>query len=87
MGNESNRSSVIAGAQVSTSESASARSRNISLDHISWEAINDIARRERISVTELLASIHQSAKHKNIKSAMRLFILQYYRDTAAKSLQ
>jgi predicted DNA-binding ribbon-helix-helix protein len=87
MENESNRRSVSAGDQVSTNEPASVRSHNISLDHISWEAINDIARRERISVTDLLSSIHESAKHKNIKSAMRLFILQYYRDTATRSLQ
>ena len=86
MENESNRSSVSAGDQISASESASVRSQNISLDYISWEAINDIARRERISVTELLGSIKQSARNKNMKSAMRLFILQYYRGTA-KSLQ
>jgi predicted DNA-binding ribbon-helix-helix protein len=87
MGNDSNRSSVSAGAQVSANQPASVRSHNISLDHISWEAINDIARREKISVTDLLGSIRESAKNRNIKSAMRLFILQYYRDTAAKSLQ
>ena len=87
MENESNRRSVSAGDQLSASESASVRSRNISLDYISWEAINDIARRERISVTDLLGSIKESANNKNMKSAMRLFILQYYRGTAARSLQ
>ena len=87
MEKESNRSFVSAGDEVSTSESAGVRSRNVSLDYISWEAINDIARREKITVTELLGSIHESAKNKNLKSAMRMFILQYYRGSAAKSLQ
>jgi predicted DNA-binding ribbon-helix-helix protein len=87
MENESNRSSVSAGDEISTSESAGVRSHNISLDYIAWEAINDIARRERLSVTDLLSSIQRSAKNKNLKSAMRLFILQYYRGTAARSLQ
>ena len=87
MENESNRSSVSAGDEVSTNESATVRLRNVSLDYIAWEAINDIARREKISVTDLLTSIHETAKNKNMKSAMRLFILQYYRGTAARSLQ
>lgn len=87
MENESNRSSVSAGDEVSTNESATVRLRNVSLDYIAWEAINDIARREKISVTDLLSSIHETAKNKNMKSAMRLFILQYYRGTAARSLQ
>ena len=87
MEKESNRSFVSAGDEVSTSESAGVRSRNVSLDYISWEALNDIARREKMSVTDLVGSIHDSAKNKNLKSAMRMFILQYYRGTAAKSLQ
>jgi predicted DNA-binding ribbon-helix-helix protein len=87
MENESNRRSVSAGDEVSANQPASVRSYNISLDHISWEAINDIARREGLSVTDLLGSIRESAQDRNIKSAMRLFILQYYRETAAKSLQ
>ena len=87
MENESNRSSVSAGDHISTSDSASVRSQDISLDYIAWEAINDIARRERMSVSDLLGSIKASAKSKNMKSAMRLFILQYSRGVAPKALQ
>jgi len=63
------------------------RGQNLSLDMISWEALNDIAGREKLSVMELLSSVRVSAQNKSLKSATRLFILKYYREMASRSLQ
>lgn len=78
---------VPAGGQLPDQPATNLRAQNISLDVLSWEAINDIAKREGISVLDLLCAIQTSAKKNTMKSATRLFILKYYRGMAARYFQ
>jgi len=55
------------------------RKTSISLEDAFWRALNEIASTHRLKRTELLASI-DSARTGNLSSAIRLFVLNYYRD-------
>lgn len=67
------RSVVIAGHKTS-----------VSLEDAFWGAIKDIAAKRGLTLSELVAEIDGGRRHGNLSSAIRLFVLDYYRQAAAK---
>ena len=63
------RSVVVAGHQTS-----------ISLEEQFWKSLKEIAKQRRTTLTDLVADIDKSRKGGNLSSAIRLFVLQHYRD-------
>jgi len=47
-----------------------------------WEALADIARREAITVNHLCTRVSSARKQSSLTSAMRVFVLAYYRCAA-----
>ena len=62
------RSIVIAGHKTS-----------VSLEDAFWKGLKDIAIGRRITLSDLVASIDTERRHGNLSSAIRLFVLDYYR--------
>ena len=56
--------------------------RSFSLRH----ALKDIARERRESLSHLIANIDQDRQFANLSSAIRLFVLGFYRDQFARQL-
>jgi len=50
-----------------------------------WEALADIARREGISVNALCKRVSNGRKQSSLTSAMRVFVLAYYRCAADRA--
>ena len=55
---------------------------SVSLEPEYWEAIADIARGRGVSVNALVSQIDQS-RAGNLSSALRVFVLNFYREKAA----
>src|SRR5215813_6381082 len=62
------RSIVIAGHKTS-----------VSLEDAFWTGLKEIAGGRGMTLSELVASIDQDRRHGNLSSAIRLFVLDYYR--------
>ena len=52
---------------------------SISLEDEFWGSLKDIARRRGKTLTDLLAKIDADREYANLSSAIRLFVLQHYR--------
>jgi predicted DNA-binding ribbon-helix-helix protein len=63
------RSTVIAGHRTS-----------VSLEDAFWNAMKVIASDRRMTMSELLGKIDNDRQHGNLSSAIRLFVLDFYRD-------
>ena len=63
------RSVVVAGHQTS-----------ISLEEPFWKSLKEIAKQRRTTLTELVSEIDKSRERCNLSSAIRLFVLEHYRD-------
>jgi predicted DNA-binding ribbon-helix-helix protein len=64
------RSIVIAGHKTS-----------VSLEEAFWQALKDIAGERRMTLSEVVAAIDSERRHGNLSSALRLFVLDHYRDS------
>jgi predicted DNA-binding ribbon-helix-helix protein len=62
------RSIVIAGHKTS-----------ISLEDAFWKGLKDIAAERHLTLSDMVASIDGGRKQGNLSSAIRLFVLDYYR--------
>ncbi len=62
------RSIVIAGHKTS-----------VSLEDAFWTGVKDIAVGRDMTLSDLVASIDTDRRHGNLSSAIRLFVLEYYR--------
>ncbi len=62
------RSVVIAGHKTS-----------VSLEDAFWDALKEIAARRNVTLSDLVASIDASRNQGNLSSAIRLFVLDYFR--------
>jgi len=69
------RSIVIAGHKTS-----------VSLEHAFWQGLKDIASERQLTLSDLVATIDTDRHHGNLSSAIRLFVLDYYRERAGASL-
>jgi predicted DNA-binding ribbon-helix-helix protein len=63
------RSVVIAGLKTS-----------VSLEEEFWKSVKEIAGERNMTVTELVRAIDAKRQHDNLSSAIRLFVLGFYRD-------
>ena len=62
------------------------RATSISLEDEFWEAINHIAQLEKMSLNNIVGLIEDGDREANLSSAIRVFVLEYYRSqSAAKS--
>jgi predicted DNA-binding ribbon-helix-helix protein len=52
---------------------------SISLEEDFWQALKEIATRRNMRLSELVASIDADRDHNNLSSAIRLFVLGFYR--------
>ena len=68
------RSIVIAGHKTS-----------VSLEHAFWQGLKDIAGERDLTLSDLVATIDTDRHHGNLSSAIRLFVLDYYRERARMS--
>jgi predicted DNA-binding ribbon-helix-helix protein len=55
------------------------------LENDMWEALDEICRRERLTVHEACTMIANKHRGNNLTAAMRVFILAYYRAAATDS--
>jgi predicted DNA-binding ribbon-helix-helix protein len=63
------RSTVIAGHKTS-----------VSLEDAFWKVLKDIARERQMTLSELVGMIDSQRQQGNLSSAIRLFVLDFYRD-------
>jgi predicted DNA-binding ribbon-helix-helix protein len=52
---------------------------SISLEDDFWRALKEIAFRHRVTLSDLIGSIDSQRQHGNLSSAVRLFVLNHYR--------
>jgi predicted DNA-binding ribbon-helix-helix protein len=52
---------------------------SISLENEFWQALCEIAGRRNMRLSELVTSIDAERAHPNLSSAIRLFVLTFYR--------
>jgi predicted DNA-binding ribbon-helix-helix protein len=67
------RSIVIAGHKTS-----------VSLEDAFWNGLKEIARGRNVTVSDLIAVIDRERQLNNLSSALRVFVLSYYRDQTAR---
>ena len=53
---------------------------SISLEEAFWSALKDIAHERGVTLSHLVGSIDTKHEFANLSSAIRLFVLEYYRD-------
>ena len=56
------------------------RKTSVSLEDAFWKALKEIARARGMSSSELIAAINSERQLGNLSSAIRLFVLDFYRD-------
>jgi predicted DNA-binding ribbon-helix-helix protein len=52
---------------------------SVSLEDVFWTALHEISATQGIGISELAATIDHRREHANLSSAIRLYILDYYR--------
>jgi predicted DNA-binding ribbon-helix-helix protein len=55
------------------------RKTSISVENAFWRGLKEIAGGRDITLSKLVAAINSERKHQNLSSAVRLFVLDYYR--------
>ena len=55
---------------------------SVSLEEPFWKGLKDIASKRRQSLSELVGSIDTERKFGNLSSAVRLFVLNHYQESA-----
>ena len=57
---------------------------SVSLEDEFWTALKEIAGDRHVTLSELVSGIDKQRQHGNLSSALRLFVLEYYRGKAEK---
>ena len=52
---------------------------SVSFEDAFWEGLKEIGLERRISLSQLIAAIDSERQHDNLSSAIRLFVLDFYR--------
>jgi predicted DNA-binding ribbon-helix-helix protein len=52
---------------------------SVSLEDAFWKGLKDIAIERQTTLSDLVATIDTDRRHGNLSSAIRLFVLEYYR--------
>jgi predicted DNA-binding ribbon-helix-helix protein len=53
---------------------------SVALEDAFWESLKEIAKQRDESLAHLVASINADRQHANLSSAIRLYVLGFYRD-------
>jgi predicted DNA-binding ribbon-helix-helix protein len=56
------------------------RKTSVSLEDAFWTALKEIAGGREVALSELVGAINKERQHANLSSAIRLFVLGFYRD-------
>jgi predicted DNA-binding ribbon-helix-helix protein len=56
---------------------------SVSVEDAFWNGLKEIARGRNISLSELIEAIDSERRHGNLSSAIRLFVLDFYRNRLA----
>jgi predicted DNA-binding ribbon-helix-helix protein len=56
---------------------------SVSLEDAFWQGLKEIARRRNMTLSELVAAIDSGRRQGNLSSAIRLFVLDFYRNQLA----
>ena len=60
---------------------------SVSLEDEFWTALKEIAGDRHVTLSELIGGIDAQLQHGNLSSALRPFVLEYYRSKAAEKLK
>jgi predicted DNA-binding ribbon-helix-helix protein len=52
---------------------------SVSLEDAFWKGLKEIAARRLMTLSELIGTIDSQRQHGNLSSALRLFVLEFYR--------
>jgi predicted DNA-binding ribbon-helix-helix protein len=52
---------------------------SVSLEDAFWSGLKEIARGRRMTLSALVSEIDKECQHTNLSSALRLFVLDFYR--------
>jgi predicted DNA-binding ribbon-helix-helix protein len=55
------------------------RNTSVSLENAFWQSLKEIASEHDMTRSELVADINSKRRHVNLSSAVRLFVLDFYR--------
>jgi predicted DNA-binding ribbon-helix-helix protein len=58
---------------------------SVSLEAGFWTALREIADARQMTLSDMVAAIDSERQHANLSSAIRLFVLEHYRNEAKKS--
>jgi predicted DNA-binding ribbon-helix-helix protein len=58
---------------------------SVSLEDAFWNALKEIAAARRVTLSDLVVRIDKDRQHGNLSSALRLFVLGFYRDQLSYS--
>jgi predicted DNA-binding ribbon-helix-helix protein len=61
------------------SVSIAGRNTSVSLENAFWQSLKEIASEHDMTPSELVADIKSERRHANLSSAIRLFVLDFYR--------
>jgi predicted DNA-binding ribbon-helix-helix protein len=53
---------------------------SVSLEDAFWNGLKEIANRRQVNLSDLVAGIDSQRQHGNLSSALRLFVLEFYRN-------
>jgi predicted DNA-binding ribbon-helix-helix protein len=53
---------------------------SVSLEDAFWKALKEIASDHHLTASDVIAEIDANRRHANLSSAIRLFVLGFYRD-------
>lgn len=59
---------------------------SVSLEDQFWDALREIAERERVTVSTLVSTIDHGPNRRNLSSAIRVFVLDHYRRSSEQKL-
>jgi predicted DNA-binding ribbon-helix-helix protein len=60
---------------------------SVSLEDAFWKGLKDIANDRDITLSDLVATIDTERAHGNLSSAIRLFVLDHYRNKTAAEIE
>ena len=52
---------------------------SVSLEDTFWQSLKEIASEHGMTLSELITTINSERQHTNLSSAIRLFVLEFYR--------
>ena len=59
---------------------------SVSLEDAFWKGLKEIAGERDMTLSELVASIDSDRRHGNLSSAIRLFVLDHYRNQIGEDI-